>query len=154
MEAFLEKALAKCLTQRGEADYPRENIQEINITFDKIAGKIAAMKKVPVEILTQTKEKKLEGLIPALKSRVVGQDEIIEEIYRKFKERAHNLVDKILPFGCFICLGPTGVGKTEIARALADFYFGGKMVRVDMSEYMESHAAEKLFGAPGVICGV
>ena len=115
LDVFLGKALAKCLKQRGKPAYlleAPEGVKEITITFNEIAAKIAAMKKVPVEILTQTKEKKLEGLIPALKSRVVGQDAAIEEIFRKFQEKARNLSDRSLPFGCFIGLGPTGVGKT------------------------------------------
>ena len=85
-----------------------------------------------------------------LKKRVIGQDEAIEEITHAIQMHRAGLADPNKPIGSFLFLGPTGVGKTEVAEALADFLFDDpkRMIRIDMSEYMEKHAVARLIGAP------
>src|SRR4029077_17881200 len=85
-----------------------------------------------------------------LKERVIGQDEALETITHAIQMHRTGLADPNKPIGSFLFLGPTGVGKTEVARTLADFLFNdpSKMIRIDMSEYMEKHAVARLIGAP------
>ncbi|MBF0511446.1 MAG: AAA family ATPase [Candidatus Omnitrophica bacterium] len=111
---------------------------------------ISRWTKIPLSKLMQAETEKLVHMEEALKSRVVGQDEAIDAIASCIRRARTGLSDPNRPLGSFIFVGPTGVGKTELARALAWFLFDDEnaMVRVDMSEYMEKHAVARLIGAP------
>ncbi|MBU1863251.1 MAG: AAA family ATPase, partial [Candidatus Omnitrophica bacterium] len=155
LSQFLTRSIERYVKKWYEVEERKtEERDALEITFEDLIEKIAKRKEgVTAEQLLVSKDDKLDGLVPALEGRVVGQDPAIEKIFRKFEEKRDGLADKDKPFAALAFLGPTGVGKTELARALADYYFDGQMVRVDMSEYMEKHAVEKLFGAPGGYIG-
>jgi ATP-dependent Clp protease ATP-binding subunit ClpB len=105
---------------------------------------------VPVSRLMEGEIEKLMKMEDRLHLRVIGQDEAIEAVANAIRRSRAGLSDPNRPLGSFIFLGPTGVGKTELARALAEFLFDDDqaMVRIDMSEYMEKHAVSRLIGAP------
>jgi len=99
---------------------------------------------------------KLIHMEELLKQRVVGQDEAVHDISNALRRARSGLQDPGRPIGSFIFMGPTGVGKTELAKALAEFIFDDEraMIRVDMSEFMEKHSVSRLIGAPPGLCGV
>ncbi|MCX4362212.1 MAG: AAA family ATPase, partial [Clostridia bacterium] len=110
--------------------------------------------KIPVTKLTQSESEKLLGMEEILKKRVIGQDEAVEAISRAVRRARVGIKDPKRPIGSFIFLGPTGVGKTELSKALAEAIFGDEnlMIRVDMSEYMDKVSVSKLIGsAPGYV---
>ena len=115
-----------------------------------IALVLARWTGIPVEKLKTTETEKLLGMADLLKKRVIGQDEAIQEVVHAIQMHRAGLSDPNKPIGSFLFLGPTGVGKTEVARTLADYLFNDpkKMIRIDMSEYMEKHAVARLIGAP------
>lgn len=115
-----------------------------------IAEVLARWTKIPVEKLQMSESEKYLNMEATLKERVVGQDEAIATIAHAIQTHRAGLADPNRPIGSFLFLGPTGVGKTEVAKTLADFLFDDpkKMVRIDMSEYMEKHAVARLIGAP------
>jgi ATP-dependent Clp protease ATP-binding subunit ClpB len=117
---------------------------------DDIAAVLSRWTKIPAEKLKQDESQKLLDMPQILKGRVVGQDEAIEKIAHAIQMHRAGLTDPNKPIGSFIFLGPTGVGKTEVAKALADFLFNDsqRLVRIDMSEYMEKHSVARLIGAP------
>ena len=105
---------------------------------------------IPVSKMLEGEVKKLVTMEERLRQRVVGQDEALQRVANAIRRSRAGLSDPKRPIGSFIFLGPTGVGKTELARALAEFLFDDEhaMVRIDMSEYMEKHAVSRLIGAP------
>lgn len=115
-----------------------------------IAAVLSRWTKIPVEKLQVSEAEKLLNMETILKGRVIGQDEAITTISRAIQMHRAGLSDPRRPIGSFLFLGPTGVGKTEVAKALADFLFDDpkKLIRIDMSEYMEKHAVARLIGAP------
>lgn len=115
-----------------------------------IAKVLSRWTGIPATKLQQTESERLLAMADILKQRVIGQDEAITEITRAIQMHRAGLTDPNKPIGSFLFLGPTGVGKTEVARTLADFLFDDpkRMVRIDMSEYMEKHAVARLIGAP------
>jgi len=117
---------------------------------DDIAAVLSRWTKIPVEKLQTSESEKLLNMEEILKKRVVGQDEAIEKITHAIQMHRTGLTDPNRPIGSFLFLGPTGVGKTEVAKTLADFLFNdpSKLIRIDMSEYMEKHAVARLIGAP------
>lgn len=123
---------------------------DIRVTADDIAHIVAAWTGIPVKQLAQEESERLMKLESILHSRVVGQSEAVEAVSRAIRRARAGLKDPKRPIGSFIFLGPTGVGKTELARALADAMFGDEdaMIRVDMSEFMERHSTARLVGAP------
>jgi len=128
--------------------------QELCIDETDIANIVSSWTKIPVTKLTQTESEKLLGMEEILKKRVVGQDEAVEAISRAVRRARVGIKDPKRPIGSFIFLGPTGVGKTELSKALAEAIFGDEnlMIRVDMSEYMEKISVSKLIGsAPGYV---
>ncbi|QJD95025.1 ATP-dependent chaperone ClpB [Mucilaginibacter robiniae] len=120
------------------------------VTADDIAGVVSRWTGVPVSKMIQSEREKLLHLEEELHKRVAGQEEAIEAISDAIRRSRAGLQDKRRPIGSFIFLGTTGVGKTELAKALAEFLFNDEqsMVRIDMSEYQERHAVSRLIGAP------
>lgn len=143
----LEKKLAAAQEKLAEKDNKliKEEVDE-----QDIAAVLARWIKVPVEKLTQDESDKLITMEEELNQRVIGQTEAITKVSNTIRVHRAGISDQRKPIGSFLFLGPTGVGKTEVAKTLADFLFNDahKMIRVDMSEYMEKHAVARLIGAP------
>jgi ATP-dependent Clp protease ATP-binding subunit ClpB len=120
------------------------------VTEEDIAAVVSKWTGIPVDKMLETEQARLLRMEDALHGRVVGQDEAVQAIANAVRRARAGLQDPNRPIGSFIFLGPTGVGKTELARALAEFLFDDEshMVRIDMSEYMEKHAVSRLIGAP------
>jgi ATP-dependent Clp protease ATP-binding subunit ClpB len=120
------------------------------VTPEEIAEVVSKWTRIPVSKLMEGEVEKLLGMEERLARRVVGQDEAVQAVSAAVRRARSGLQDPNRPIGSFIFLGPTGVGKTETARALAEFLFDDEaaMVRLDMSEYMEKHAVSRLIGAP------
>ena len=117
---------------------------------EQVAEVIAMMSGIPVQRLAQTEGLKLRQMKEVLEKKVIGQNEAVEKIVKAIQRNRIGLKDPNKPIGSFIFLGPTGVGKTHLAKALADFMFDGQdaLIRVDMSEYMEKFSVSRLIGAP------
>ena len=117
---------------------------------DDIAEVVSAWTKVPVQKLAESDTDRLKKLEQVLHKRVVGQEEAVSAVARAVKRGRVGLKDPKRPIGSFLFLGPTGVGKTELSKALAEALFGNEesMIRVDMSEYMEKHSVSKMIGSP------
>ncbi len=123
---------------------------EVEVTAEDIAQIVASWTGIPVRKLAEEESERLLRMEEILHRRVIGQDEAVQAVSRAIRRARAGLKDPKRPIGSFIFLGPTGVGKTELARALAEVLFGDEdaMVRVDMSEYMEKHTVSRLVGAP------
>src|SRR5450432_308295 len=145
----LEKALATKNAELKEAQSHGSFLRE-EVTEEDIAAVVSKWTGVPVDKMLEGEQARLLHLEERLHARVVGQDEAVSAIANAVRRSRAGLQDPNRPIGSFIFLGPTGVGKTELARALADFLFDDEshMVRIDMSEYMEKHAVSRLIGAP------
>ena len=111
---------------------------------------VSSWTKIPVTRINQSESQRLLGLEDTLKKRVIGQDEAVTMLAKAIKRGRVGLKDPKRPIGSFMFLGPTGVGKTELSKALAEALFGDEnaMIRVDMSEYMEAHSVSRLIGSP------
>ena len=120
------------------------------MTVEDIAEVVAMWTGIPVSKIAETESAKLLNMEEMLHERVIGQAEAVTAISRAIRRARAGLKDPKRPIGSFIFLGPTGVGKTELARALAEVMFGDEdaMIRVDMSEYMEKHSTSRLVGSP------
>jgi ATP-dependent Clp protease ATP-binding subunit ClpC len=120
------------------------------VSEPQIAAVVSKWTNIPVEKLTEKESEKLMKLEDILHERVVGQEEAVKSVARAVRRARVGLKDPKRPIGSFIFLGPTGVGKTELSRALAQAMFGDEnnMIRIDMSEYMEKHAVSRLIGSP------
>ncbi len=142
--------------QRIKIDEEKEKWNEKNIkaitdiTKEDIASIISTWTSIPVQKITQDENEKLRNLEESLHKRVVGQNEAIEAVAKAIRRGRVGLKDPNRPIGSFLFLGPTGVGKTETAKALTVELFGNEnsMIRLDMSEFMEGHSVAKLIGAP------
>lgn len=121
-----------------------------NITEENIAEVIANWTGIPAKKITEDENIRLKNLEKALHERVIGQDEAVEAVSKAIRRGRVGLKDPKRPIGSFLFLGPTGVGKTELSKALAESLFGDEnaMIRIDMSEYMEPHSVSKLIGSP------
>ena len=130
----------------------REGESDVKMVVDEdvIAQVISQSTGIPVFKLTQAESKKLLGMEAELHKRIIGQDEAVSALSRSIRRTRVGLKDPKRPSGSFIFAGPTGVGKTELAKALAEFLFDDEdaLIRVDMSEFSEKYAASRLFGAP------
>ena len=145
-----EKELKAKISKQDEKWKKQENNKEISIGKEEICEVVSNWTKIPVTKLTQTESEKIKNLDKELKKRVIGQDEAIDVLSRAIKRARVGLKDINRPIGSFMFLGPTGVGKTELTKALALNMFGSEnaMIRLDMSEYMEPHSVSKLIGSP------
>ncbi|RAJ37423.1 ATP-dependent Clp protease ATP-binding subunit ClpB [Pedobacter cryoconitis] len=141
----VEKLKVVLESQQGEGRMLKEEV-----TADDIAGVVARWTGIPVTKLVSSEREKLLNLEDELHKRVAGQDEAIEAISDAIRRSRAGLQDKRKPIGSFIFLGTTGVGKTELAKALAEFLFNddNALTRIDMSEYQERHSVSRLIGAP------
>ena len=142
----LEESYEK-LKKRQEQRYKNKKMQ---VTEENIAQIVSNWTKIPVQKLAQKESKRLASLEKELHKRVIGQEEAVEAVAKAIKRGRVGLKDPSRPIGSFLFLGPTGVGKTELSKALAETVFGSEqaMIRVDMSEYMEKHSVSKLIGSP------
>ena len=120
------------------------------VSVEDIAAIVSSWSKIPIQKLQQSDTQRLNNLEKELHHRVVGQDEAVNAVARAVKRGRVGLKDPKRPIGSFLFLGPTGVGKTELSKALAEALFGKEeaMIRVDMSEYMEKHSVSKMIGSP------
>ena len=143
----LEKKLADATAKSAKA---KKSILREEVTEEDIAEVVSSWTHIPVSRLQEGEREKLVKLEEHLHLRVVGQDEAIKAVSNAVRRARAGLQDPNRPLGSFIFLGPTGVGKTELSRALAEFLFDDEnaMVRIDMSEYMEKHTVARLIGAP------
>ncbi len=129
----------------------REKEQEqMLVTEEDVADVVSVWTKIPVSKITQTESQRLLKLEEILHKRVVGQNEAVETVAKAIRRGRVGLKDPKRPIGSFLFLGPTGVGKTELSKALAEVMFGNEnaIIRVDMSEYMEKHSVSKMIGSP------
>ena len=143
----LEKKLADATAKNAKA---KKSILREEVTEEDIAQVVSSWTGIPVSRLQEGEREKLVKLEEHLHLRVVGQDEAIKAVANAVRRARAGLQDPNRPLGSFIFLGPTGVGKTELSRALAEFLFDDEnaMIRIDMSEYMEKHTVARLIGAP------
>jgi ATP-dependent Clp protease ATP-binding subunit ClpB len=146
-EAQEEVEKLKAALQANQSD---SRMLKEEVTADDIAGVVSRWTGIPVSKMIQSEREKLLQLEEELHKRVAGQEEAIEAISDAIRRSRAGLQDKRKPIGSFIFLGTTGVGKTELAKALAEYLFNDEqaMVRIDMSEYQERHAVSRLIGAP------
>ena len=145
-----EQKLVKQLEETKEKWKEEQGSTESDVTEDDIAEVVAMWTGVPVAKIAQEETDKLLNMEELLHERVIGQDEAVVAISKAIRRARAGLKDPKRPIGSFIFLGPTGVGKTELARALAEAMFGEEdaMIRIDMSEYMEKHSTSRLVGSP------
>ncbi|SOC08991.1 ATP-dependent Clp protease ATP-binding subunit ClpC [Ureibacillus xyleni] len=145
-----EQKIKDELEQTKKTWKEKQGKEESKVTVDDIAQVVAMWTGIPVSKIAQEESAKLLNLEEELHKRVVGQGEAVEAISRAIRRARAGLKDPKRPIGSFIFLGPTGVGKTELARALAEVMFGDEdaMIRIDMSEYMEKHSTSRLVGSP------
>src|SRR5579872_178589 len=139
--------------QRLEAEWQEKKSQvdkTLKVTEDDIAHIVASWTKIPVSKLAQAETEKLLSMEDALHKRVIGQHPAISVLTRAIRRSRAGLKNPKRPIGAFLFLGPTGVGKTEVARSVAEFLFDDSeaMIRIDMSEYMEKYSVSRLVGAP------
>ncbi|CAO1668162.1 ATP-dependent chaperone ClpB [Halomonas sp. NYA30] len=144
----LEKKIAE--SGEGEADTSSHQLLRSNVTEEEIAEVVSRWTGIPVSKMLEGERDKLLRMEEALHERVIGQDEAVEAVANAVRRSRAGLSDPNRPNGSFLFLGPTGVGKTELCKSLANFLFDTEeaMVRIDMSEFMEKHSVARLIGAP------
>jgi ATP-dependent Clp protease ATP-binding subunit ClpC len=145
-----EKELRKGLDDSKKKWKEKREVTQPTVTAEDIAGIVAKWTGIPVQRLTEKESERLVHLEEELHHRVVGQEEAIKSLSQAVRRSRTGLKDPKKPIGSFIFLGPTGVGKTELARACSEVLFGEEeaMIRIDMSEYMEKFSVSRLIGAP------
>ena len=145
-----EKALREKF-EKEQSKWKNKNTKSIvTITEENIAEVISSWTGIPAKKITEDENEKLKNLEKELHKRVIGQNEAVEAVAKAIRRSRVGLKDPKRPIGSFLFLGPTGVGKTELSKALAEVLFGDEnaMIRLDMSEFMEPHSVSKLIGAP------
>ena len=142
--------LEKQIQAADSADKPKTTLLRSHVSEDEIAEVVAKWTGIPVSRMLEGEREKLLQMESNLHERVVGQDEAITAVSNTIRRSRAGLSDPGRPYGSFLFLGPTGVGKTELTKALAEFLFDSEeaMVRIDMSEFMERHSVARLIGAP------
>jgi ATP-dependent Clp protease ATP-binding subunit ClpC len=158
MEAFTQAAeikhkqdeLVKKYDRMKKRNENKETLKQFSIGENEIAEAVAMWTKIPVQKLAQKESERLLKLESILHKRVVGQEEAVTAVAKAMRRGRVGLKDPKRPIGSFLFLGPTGVGKTELSKALAEAMFGSEdaIIRVDMSEYMEGHSVSKMIGSP------
>lgn len=145
-----EKELAQQIAEWRKSWTDSRNQFTPDVSSEDIATVVSEWTGIPVTQLTEEESRRLLRMEDEIRLRLVGQDEALQSVSRAIRRSRSGMKDPKRPVGSFMFLGPTGVGKTEMARALAEFMFGSEdaMIRLDMSEYMERHEAAKLIGAP------
>lgn len=145
-----ERCLTTEIEKKREAWNESKPKEELQVTEDDVAAIVSGWTGIPVTKMTQSEKERLLHLEEVLHARVVGQEEAISAISRAIRRARAGLKDPKRPIGSFIFLGPTGVGKTELCRALGEAMFGDEsaVIRVDMSEFMEKHTTSRLVGSP------
>ena len=146
----LKKQLAEQEKKAEAAGEKQDNLLRDRVTDEEIARIVARWTGIPVEKLVEGEREKLLGLEDILHKRVIGQDEAVQKVTEAILRSRAGIADPNRPIGSFLFLGPTGVGKTELAKALAQALFDDEknMIRIDMTEYMEKHSVSRLVGAP------
>ena len=146
----LEKQLQAAESAEAERDASEPRFLKEVVDAEDVAEVVAKWTGIPVSRLMEGEIEKLVHMEERLHERVIGQDEAVEAVASALRRSRAGLQDPDRPIGTFLFLGPTGVGKTELARALAEFMFDSQdaMIRIDMSEYMEKHSVSRLVGAP------
>lgn len=145
-----EKELKEKLENLKRDWSTQSSVQVLTVTRENIATVVSTWTKIPAEKLTEKESDKLLKLEEILHKRVIGQDEAVKAVAQAVRRARVGLRDEKRPIGSFIFLGPTGVGKTELCKALAEAMFADEnnIIRIDMSEYMEKHSVSRLIGAP------
>lgn len=145
-----KKATSEKLRQAKRRLNRKQKNSRIVLTEGDIAEVVAEWTKIPVQKLAQSETERLRKLEKTLHKRVIGQEDAVSAVARAVKRGRVGLKDPTRPVGSFLFLGPTGVGKTELSKTLAEALFGDEesMIRIDMSEYMEKHSVSKLIGSP------
>lgn len=138
-----EAKLEKALSENGNAERPVVKVTHIQEIIEKKTG-------IPVGKLQEDEQEKMKNLVANLNGKVIGQEDAVQKVAKAIRRSRAGLKSKNRPIGSFLFVGPTGVGKTELSKTLAEELFGSKdaMVRLDMSEYMEKHSVSKLIGSP------
>ncbi len=144
------KMLFEKVQMEKEWKQPESGGRRVSVTEKDIAAVVSQWTGIPVQELTEEESEKLMRMEDALHMRIVGQDEAVKAVARAIRRSRAGLKDPRRPTGSFIFLGPSGVGKTELARTLAEFLFGDEdaLIQLDMSEYMEKHSVSRLVGSP------
>ena len=142
--------LEKRLEAAEGADQPEPTLLRSRVTEDEVAEVVSRWTGIPVSKMLEGDRSRLLRMEASLKERVVGQDEAVTVVANAIRRSRAGLSDPKRPNGSFLFLGPTGVGKTELCKSLAEFLFDSdqSMVRIDMSEFMEKHSVARLIGAP------
>ena len=145
-----KKALQNEMAQRRSAWEQSRNSRVETVGEEEVAQIVCAWTGIPVSKITEDESRRLVNLEAVLHERVVGQEEAVASVARAIRRARAGLKDPKRPIGSFIFLGPTGVGKTELCKALAEALFGDEdsMIRIDMSEYMEKHSVSRMIGSP------
>ena len=143
-------AAEKKLDQAHNRFQKKNKDRQVTVTEEDIAAVVSEWTKIPVQKLAESESERLRKLEKTLHKRVIGQDEAVTAVAKAVRRGRVGLKDPNRPIGSFLFLGPTGVGKTELSKALAEALFGDEnaMIRVDMSEYMEKHSVSKMIGSP------
>lgn len=145
-----EASLKKKLEDELDIWHDKRNKKMVNIEEEDIAEVVAKWTGIPVQKINQTENERLRHLEEELHKRIIGQNEAVEAVAKAIRRSRVGLKNPKKPIGSFLFLGPTGVGKTELTKALAECLFGDEsaMIRIDMSEFMEGHSVSKLIGSP------